>query len=738
MSIQTKVGWRPYVNLTSVQAGAYLLDSYSGAAAAYSLRKLKSSYTGSAIRVRRSSDNTELNIGFDSDGNLDTYALSSFVGTGNGFVTTWYDQSGIYNLIQTTAANQPSIVLSGAINTQNGKPILITDYNSYMINNSVSINGTTNSIFATIKMVTTRGNIAIMAGYGNENQHFVSRNINGNGRYYDSGGQEITAAVLPNGLNLIGIHENSSGITVYENGANLVTNFAHSVNNTTGIVIFRRDVQDGCYMQSGSGFAELIVYGNSSKLSDNSGISTNINSYYSVYPNPTSVWNLLAAAYNADTTASSSLKTSLFAAYNGESNANDSFGANNGTAVGGLTYTTGKIGNAFQFNGTNAYVSLPNSSGQFNFTGDFSVSMWFKSSNLSTSRYAIGNYKSGGSNGYGWQLYYSVVGGFAFDLRNGNNINQVRKIQTINTNTWYHVVGVRKMGQIHKLYVNGVDVSAPQTDGNVNNIAGYIANQPMDLGGLSDANAPALCDLDGVNIWQKPLTASEITELYNSGNGAQYITDSFYKPTTNDALNTNNGTAQGGLTYGVGKVGTAFQFNGTNAYVSLPDNSLKSILTGDFSISCWFYPVDTTNTWRTIINCYSGSGDAPHQGFELSVVGGVEPMFGIYNGYSNSELRRANTFTMNQWNHVVVTRKNGVGSKLYHNGSLVTSNTNTLNPGVSTTMSSSIGAFKFGGSISQYQANGNKIDSLNVWSKELSASEITELYNSGNGKQYPN
>ena len=55
-----RIGWRPYVNLTSAQATANLLDSYSGAAAAYSLRKLKSSYTGSAIRVRRSSDHYRL------------------------------------------------------------------------------------------------------------------------------------------------------------------------------------------------------------------------------------------------------------------------------------------------------------------------------------------------------------------------------------------------------------------------------------------------------------------------------------------------------------------------------------------------------------------------------------------------------------------------------------------------------------------------------------------------------
>ena len=203
---QVKVGWRSG-SVAAPSVSTMLLDVYSGASAAYSLRKLSSTYTGSAIRVRRSSDNTELNIGFDANGDLDTYSLSAFVGTGNGFVTTWYDQSGSYNLIQTTAANQPSIVLSGAINTQNGKPILITDFNSHMFNDSLPINGTTNSIFATIKMVTTRGNISIMSGYNLAyNPHFVSRNTNGNNRYYDSN-SDITASPLPNGLNLISLHE---------------------------------------------------------------------------------------------------------------------------------------------------------------------------------------------------------------------------------------------------------------------------------------------------------------------------------------------------------------------------------------------------------------------------------------------------------------------------------------------------------------------------------------------------
>ena len=48
----------------------------------YSLRKLKTSYSGKAIRVRRSYDNAESDIGFASNGVLDTTALKNFVDAG--------------------------------------------------------------------------------------------------------------------------------------------------------------------------------------------------------------------------------------------------------------------------------------------------------------------------------------------------------------------------------------------------------------------------------------------------------------------------------------------------------------------------------------------------------------------------------------------------------------------------------------------------------------------------------
>lgn len=80
--------------------------------AVLSLRKLISTATV-AVRVRRSSDNAEQDIGF-SGNSLDTAALSSFVGSNSAFVTTFYDQTGnAQHAAQATASKQPRIVNAG-------------------------------------------------------------------------------------------------------------------------------------------------------------------------------------------------------------------------------------------------------------------------------------------------------------------------------------------------------------------------------------------------------------------------------------------------------------------------------------------------------------------------------------------------------------------------------------------------------------------------------------------------
>lgn len=116
-------------------APSLILDSLS-AGAAYSTRKLRTAYAGSAIRVRRSSDNTEQDIGFSGNA-LDTTALTSFVGANSGFVVTWYDQSGnARHITQATQAAQPRIVNAGTIDVANSVPTLVFDGTDDVLFNS--------------------------------------------------------------------------------------------------------------------------------------------------------------------------------------------------------------------------------------------------------------------------------------------------------------------------------------------------------------------------------------------------------------------------------------------------------------------------------------------------------------------------------------------------------------------------------------------------------------------------
>ena len=470
-------------------------------------------------------------------------------------------------------------------------------------------------------------------------------------------------------------------------------------------------------------------------------------------PSSSSLWTSIYSVYNADSVGSSSLKTSLVAAYNGESNANDSFGTNNGTAVGGLTYTTGKIGNAFSFNGSNSYVSLPNNS--LNPSGDFSISFWVKFNSVAATYInLIENYYNPSFNSrYGFNMYLQS-GKIRFATYDGSITNIAQSTTTFVVNQWYQIILSKKINTAPKLYVNGLNETFTQLSGNISNNPVYNSLCKslfgVDFDYSVSYNSYLNGSLDAINIWNKELTASEVTELYNSGNGAQYIGDNFYKPTTNDALNTYNGTAQGGLTYEVGKVGTAFTFNGTNAFIKYPANSMS--FTGDFSISVWVNIPSGyigTNEIDLLTNITMPYWYNSPKGFWFRTVGGS-----LYFSLSNGTTSDGVVWNDSQgliikgnsgWINIVATRKSSTRSNLYVNGVLKASNTSTFNPSYSPTnqtpSSGGLYILNSAGVVQQntvFAPNGTKIDEVNVWNKELTATEITELYNSGNGKQYPN
>jgi len=124
------MNYTPVANFQEAAAAAPategLLDAVGvDAFTAIGFKKLRSAYTGDCIEVRRSSDSTTQDIGFDANGDVDTAAIASFVGAGNtGTIVTWYDQSGNGNDWNTsntpnagTSANEPIIYYSNQVTT---------------------------------------------------------------------------------------------------------------------------------------------------------------------------------------------------------------------------------------------------------------------------------------------------------------------------------------------------------------------------------------------------------------------------------------------------------------------------------------------------------------------------------------------------------------------------------------------------------------------------------------------
>ena len=270
----------------------YLLDTLAGqnAAAAYSLRRLKNSYNGAAIRVRRSNDNSEIDIGFDQNGELNESDLTSFVGVNNGFVTTWYDQTSSGNpLLQASTGQQPRIVSAGVVNKQNNKPAI-----NFIQASSTILVLANSSLFQQGPF--TFAAVIGTHGTGGSQDFFGTRNGNGAGwswlyrtspRY---GFANIAVGEVNNPIAAISQHlifltrtgTNTSGTNfmvfngTYTSSATLI-----GLATGTNFVVGFGGANGGQGYLNGN-FYELIAY-SEDKSSNRLSIESDINNYYKIY-----------------------------------------------------------------------------------------------------------------------------------------------------------------------------------------------------------------------------------------------------------------------------------------------------------------------------------------------------------------------------------------------------------------------------------------------------------------------
>jgi hypothetical protein len=249
-----------------------LLDTYGGAAAAYSLRLLDSTYTGDAIRVRRASDNTEQDIGFDVDGDLDTTALTTFCTGTNGFVKTWYDQSGnAKDATQSTTANQPKIYDSSTgVNLTNLLASLNYDGSTDFLKsaNFTSLIGAPNFFSAVASFDTT------------SDMYLVDSDSPGRSATGIIGGnwsiRGLNGGAAATGQHLISVSQESATAYMYVDGVQKISNPSSTLVTHTNVVI----CDDGLRLD---GTLQEFILWNSDQSANRAGIETNINDYYSIY-----------------------------------------------------------------------------------------------------------------------------------------------------------------------------------------------------------------------------------------------------------------------------------------------------------------------------------------------------------------------------------------------------------------------------------------------------------------------
>jgi len=291
---------RPYRPFT-VASCSYLLDQYSGAAAAYSLRKLDCDYSGYAVRVRRSSDNTEQDIGFTSNGDFDTSSLKSFVSSNSGYVVTWYDQSGNNsNITQSTAGNQPRIVNAGVVERKGIKPAVkfLSASSTYLNGGDIlDLSELYFNWYSATDVPTANGSAfgKSAASWSDSRWSFLKDGGTLYGLVSDFLAQSRTASLSYSNTDYSlfegYINKASDSNQIRKNNSQIAVNTA-SIDNSScnsSFSFFMGVYQDATGTAPLSGYyhnghiGELIVYRKYWDTTERAAITSNINSYYSIY-----------------------------------------------------------------------------------------------------------------------------------------------------------------------------------------------------------------------------------------------------------------------------------------------------------------------------------------------------------------------------------------------------------------------------------------------------------------------
>lgn len=310
-------------------------------------------------------------------------------------------------------------------------------------------------------------------------------------------------------------------------------------------------------------------------------------------------------------------------------NVTDSSGqGNNGDLVGATTTVPGVFGQALQFNGTNQYVDIPTNASLNAYP--ITITAWFKSAIFTGNFTGIVN-KYSATSLNGWQIFTqsgnSALCAWYFSNTGANtdydNSPCAANITGYADGKWHQVIFVvNSLGSA--LYVDGALKNA---DGWTGSPGATDTSADVNIGRYQSASGNPYFGgtIDDVRVYNRALSATEITQLYNLGT-ATHQNVTINPPNLNtglvghwtfdgkDMVNNgtdssgqgNNGDLEGGATTTVpGVSGQALSFDGSTQYVNIP--STTGFGNNYATFTAWIYSNANQPTYSSIISSNDGS-----------------------------------------------------------------------------------------------------------------------------------
>jgi hypothetical protein len=247
-----------------------------------------------------------------------------------------------------------------------------------------------------------------------------------------------------------------------------------------------------------------------------------------------------------------------------------------GTNNGATTGVTGKVGSyAWDFDGTNDYVELTSSTSNWNFLhngGSHSYSYWIKLGNTGgIPEYLLFDISWSGDIGIAMtvnssdQIQYSIYRGAS-----GTWVVSGASSTSLDTN-WHHVA-ITYDGSNARIYIDGsLDSTIAKT---ANAPSSSNSTYSLKIGATADITSFADVSLDELAIFNRVLTADEISALYNGGTGVAVNDSSILaKPETNSIFVETDG-------------GRKYLFDGSEWYLTLKGGSgyaTRAVFSGGFT-----------------------------------------------------------------------------------------------------------------------------------------------------------